>query len=157
MMAQSGRDPLMWAALAVANQDAPHSGETCLRCHLPKGWLEGRSAARGRHVDDAPTIARACSAASATAWSIRSRTPGEPAEDAAILAALAAPVPTFGNAMMVVDPLDRRRGPFDIVADLGSDPHAPRRPTLVSPFHRERRRSAAPATTSAIPPSPRTR
>src|SRR5262249_16743140 len=43
MMAQSGRDPLMWAALAVANQDAPHSGETCLRCHLPKGWLEGRS------------------------------------------------------------------------------------------------------------------
>ena len=44
MMAQSGRDPLMWAALAVANQDAPNSGETCLRCHLPKGWLEGRSA-----------------------------------------------------------------------------------------------------------------
>jgi hypothetical protein len=44
MMAHSGRDPLMWAALAIANQDAPHSGETCLRCHLPKGWLEGRSA-----------------------------------------------------------------------------------------------------------------
>ena len=44
MMAQAGRDPLMWAALAVSNQDAPHSGETCLRCHLGKGWLEGRSA-----------------------------------------------------------------------------------------------------------------
>ena len=39
MMAQSGRDPLMWAALAVSNQLVPHSGETCLRCHLPKGWL----------------------------------------------------------------------------------------------------------------------
>ena len=44
MMAQSGRDPLMLAALAVANQDLAHSGETCLRCHFPKGWLEGRSA-----------------------------------------------------------------------------------------------------------------
>ena len=46
------------------------------------------------------------------------------------------PVPTFGDAMMVVDPLDRRRGPFDIVADLGIDPHAPDAATLVSPFHR---------------------
>ena len=38
--------------------------------------------------------------------------------------------------MMVVDPLDRLRGPFDVVADLGSDPHAPDAETLVSPFHR---------------------
>jgi hypothetical protein len=60
---------------------------------------------------------------------------GNPAEDAAILAGLSAPVPAPGAAMMVVDPLDRLRGPFDIVADLGSDPHAPQRSTLVSPFH----------------------
>ena len=33
--------------------------------------------------------------------------------------------PRFGGAMMVIDPLDRLRGPFDIVADLGSDPHVP--------------------------------
>ena len=50
--------------------------------------------------------------------------PENPAEDAAILAALTAPVPGFGNAMMVVDPLDRLRGPFDVIADNGgTDPH----------------------------------
>ena len=37
--------------------------------------------------------------------------------------------------MMVVDPQDRLRGPFDVIADLGSDPHLPTRSTLVSPFH----------------------
>jgi hypothetical protein len=44
-MAQAGRDPLMWAALEIANRDAPNSGEYCLRCHTPKGWLEGHSQA----------------------------------------------------------------------------------------------------------------
>lgn len=43
MMAQSARDPLMRAALAIANADAAGSGETCIRCHAPFGWLEGRS------------------------------------------------------------------------------------------------------------------
>ena len=43
MMSQAGRDPLMWAALHVANIDAPGAGEYCLRCHTPKGWLGGRS------------------------------------------------------------------------------------------------------------------
>jgi len=43
MMAQSMRDPLFLATMAVANQDAPESGDLCLRCHTPKGWLEGRS------------------------------------------------------------------------------------------------------------------
>jgi hypothetical protein len=45
MMAQAGRDPLLWAALYVANIDAPNAGEYCLRCHTPKGWLAGRSTA----------------------------------------------------------------------------------------------------------------
>src|SRR5690606_28292770 len=58
-----------------------------------------------------------------------------PAEDGAILAGLADPVPMFGNAMMVVDPEDRLRGPFDLIADLGVDPHLPGRSTLISPFH----------------------
>jgi hypothetical protein len=49
MMAQAARDPLFWATLAVAAQDAiwavgnPNGTDICLRCHLPKGWLEGRS------------------------------------------------------------------------------------------------------------------
>jgi hypothetical protein len=37
MMSQSARDRLTWAALAVANHDAPNGGEYCLRCNAPKG------------------------------------------------------------------------------------------------------------------------
>jgi hypothetical protein len=40
---QSARDPLFRAALAIANQDIEGIGEFCLRCHAPRGWLEGRS------------------------------------------------------------------------------------------------------------------
>ena len=43
MMANSARDPLFWAAVDIANQDLPGSGEFCIRCHSPKAWLEGRS------------------------------------------------------------------------------------------------------------------
>jgi hypothetical protein len=43
MMAQSGRDPVFYAALDIANADAAFAGEFCLRCHLPRGWLDGRS------------------------------------------------------------------------------------------------------------------
>jgi hypothetical protein len=42
MMAQAARDPLFYAALAIANQDAPDVGDLCLRCHTPDGWLNGR-------------------------------------------------------------------------------------------------------------------
>jgi hypothetical protein len=134
MMAHSGRDPLMWAALAIANQDAPHSGETCLRCHLPKGWLEGRSAPEdGSTMTAADRQGVQCGVCHRMVDPVAA--PENPAADAAILAALGAPVPHFGNAMMVIDPLDRRRGPFDVVGDLGFEPHAPQS-TLVSPFHR---------------------
>jgi hypothetical protein len=43
MMAQAARDPLFYACLAIANQDAPESGDLCIRCHSPDGWLNGRS------------------------------------------------------------------------------------------------------------------
>jgi MYXO-CTERM domain-containing protein len=42
MMANATRDPLMWAALAIAEQDVPEVGDMCLRCHAPVGWMEGR-------------------------------------------------------------------------------------------------------------------
>jgi hypothetical protein len=42
MMANATRDPLFWAALDIANHDAPGSGDYCLRCHTPRGWLGGR-------------------------------------------------------------------------------------------------------------------
>jgi hypothetical protein len=49
MMAQAARDPLFWACLTVAAQDSiwavgtPNATDICLRCHLPGGWLGGRS------------------------------------------------------------------------------------------------------------------
>ena len=43
MMAQSMRDPLFLATLTIANQDADSSGDLCIRCHSPRGWLSGRS------------------------------------------------------------------------------------------------------------------
>jgi mono/diheme cytochrome c family protein len=42
MMSQAARDPLFYACLAIANQDAPGVGDLCLRCHTPDGWLNGR-------------------------------------------------------------------------------------------------------------------
>ena len=41
MMANATRDPLFWAALDIANNDAPGVGDFCLRCHTPAGWYEG--------------------------------------------------------------------------------------------------------------------
>jgi hypothetical protein len=49
MMGNSARDPLMFACLTVAAQDSFHvlgnadAVNLCLRCHFPKGWLEGRA------------------------------------------------------------------------------------------------------------------
>jgi PKD repeat protein len=43
MMSQAARDPLLYACMAIGNQDAPDVGDLCLRCHTPPGWLEGRS------------------------------------------------------------------------------------------------------------------
>jgi hypothetical protein len=49
MMAQAARDPIFWAGMTVAAQDAiwalgnPNAVDICIRCHFPQGWLEGRS------------------------------------------------------------------------------------------------------------------
>jgi len=43
MMAQASRDPVFWAALAIAEQDFADGGDICLRCHMSIGWTGGRS------------------------------------------------------------------------------------------------------------------
>ncbi|MFT6362853.1 MAG: hypothetical protein ACJAZ8_001263 [Planctomycetota bacterium] len=43
MMSHAGRDPLYWAAVAVSEQTFPGSADLCIRCHSPRGWLDGRS------------------------------------------------------------------------------------------------------------------
>jgi uncharacterized repeat protein (TIGR01451 family) len=118
MMGQAGRDPAMWAALSVANIDAPNSGDYCLRCHTPKGWLEGRS-----HPSDGSVLLGedtgagvACAVCHRMVDPIPSATDQAVAIDADIRAALTSTVPAghVGSAMLIVDPYDRRRGPFEL-------------------------------------------
>ena len=129
MMAQASIDPIFKANMEIANQDAPDSGDLCLRCHLPRGWLQGRSV---------PTDGSAMLASdeSGVSCDLCHRLldpiygPGvSPIEDFDILAALSNPTYEFGNGMYTVDPTGARRGPF-VDATSG---HA----VLVSPFHRE--------------------
>jgi hypothetical protein len=42
-MAHAARDPLFWATVAISEQDFPGAGDLCIRCHSPRGWMEGRS------------------------------------------------------------------------------------------------------------------
>ncbi len=43
MHAQAGRDPLFFACLAISEQDAAGVGDFCMRCHVPRAWLNGRA------------------------------------------------------------------------------------------------------------------
>jgi hypothetical protein len=43
MMGHAGRDPIFWATMAIAEQDFDGAGDLCIRCHMPGGWLAGRS------------------------------------------------------------------------------------------------------------------
>lgn len=43
MMSHAARDPLYWATVAVAEEVFPGSGDLCIRCHSPRGWLDDRS------------------------------------------------------------------------------------------------------------------
>ena len=47
MMGNSMRDPLFFAALAVANQDKPGVGNYCLRCHSPQSYVKGNQVPAG--------------------------------------------------------------------------------------------------------------
>lgn len=128
MMAQAARDPLFYACVSIAEQDAPSSGDLCLRCHTPFGWLGGRSN---------PTDGSALTAGDRDGVSCefchRMVDPVDaddvsPVQDDAILAALSSVPDLYGNGQYVADPQGRRRGPFaDAVA-----PHA----FLESPVHR---------------------
>jgi hypothetical protein len=122
MMSQAGRDPLMWAALATANAGAPNSGEYCLRCHTPRGWLEGRShPASGTALQLADlSNGIACNLCHRLVDPVPP-TMDEAAEiDVAIRDALTATIPFgyVGSAALIVDPDDNRRGPFSFNLSL---------------------------------------
>ncbi|MHC4765618.1 MAG: Ig-like domain-containing protein [Planctomycetota bacterium] len=129
MMAQASRDILFEANMAIANQDAPDSGDLCLRCHLPRGWLQGRSVPTdGSAMLPEDMSGLACDFCHRLVDPFYE--PGvSPPEDQAILADLSMPPSNFGNGQYVIDPTGARRGPF---SDATSG-----HPILVSPFHRE--------------------
>jgi len=128
MMAHASRDILMQASMVIANQDAPDSGDLCLRCHIPYGWLQGRSVPTdGSQMLTTDMHGVSCDMCHRMVDPIAA--PENPVEDTAILAALDFVPQNFGNGMYVIDPVAIRRGPF-------TDP-APGHDVIVSPFHRE--------------------
>ncbi len=146
MMAQAARDPLFYAAMVIANQDAAFSGDLCIRCHSPKGWLEGRSTpTNGSALTAADREGVQCEFCHRMVKPFPRGTnpyPTDPAystpnystistfrRDTTYLATLS-PRPVFtGNGMYVVDLDDTRRGPR-----TDADP---RHPLYYSPFHRD--------------------
>jgi len=103
MMSQAMRDPVFRASLAISNQDIPGSGEFCLRCHAPRGWLEGRSTpsdATALNIEDLHGVS--CDVCHRLI---------DPRSDEAKALIKDIP-PSYGNAMMVADPANTVRGPY---------------------------------------------
>jgi hypothetical protein len=127
-MGQAARDPLFYACLAIANQDAAFAGDLCIRCHTPGGWLEGRSTPTdGSLLQGVDLQGVSCNFCHRMLDPMNH--PGAPAEDAAILAGLANPPLDAHSGNFVVDPEDRRRGPYQLVDFFVHS-------WLQSPFHR---------------------
>jgi len=128
MMANASRDLLFQANLALANQDAANSGDLCLRCHLPRGWLGGRSVptdgSRMVAADGDGVTCALCHGMTDPVY----QAGVNPTNDLAVLAALTFPGTNYGNGMFVIDPSGTRRGPRSD-ATMG---HV----SLASPFHR---------------------
>jgi len=129
MMANSMRDPVFQAAMTIANQDLEGTGALCLRCHTPGGWLSGHATpADGSALNGTDYEGVSCHVCHRLVDPIPS--PANPPEDAGILAALASAPTTSHGGQYVLDPEDRRRGPFDLVAFFFHD-------WRQSPYHRE--------------------
>ena len=101
MMAHASRDPLFEANMVIANQDAPESGDLCLRCHFPRGWLSGRSVPTdGSRMQPADRIGVACDLCHRMVDPVY--VPGiSPPADSNILAALTFPGTNYGSGMYV--------------------------------------------------------
>lgn len=114
LMAQSARDPVFWAALAVANKDMAGVGEFCIRCHAPGAWLAGKadppdgSAFEPEDFDG--VNCHTCHRLVDPIFDPRENPP----EDKGILAELAAAPIDPHSGQMIVDPRDRRRAPRDL-------------------------------------------
>lgn len=127
LMGQSGRDPVFYAALAIAEQDASYVAELCMRCHTPNAWLQNKvkftddpqdpDFGKLRPLASADLIGVSCSVCHRMVDPVYQ--PGvSPVDDLAILSGLSTGVPINPhNANYIIDPEDRRRGPFNLDAD----------------------------------------
>jgi len=130
MMAQAGRDPIFHACLAIANQDASFAGNFCLRCHNPAAHLNGYNDPTGADIPLNGVEAQGVSCSVCHRMVDPVHTPGvDPAEDLAVLAGVVDVPPNPHNGGLIIDPQDRRRGPYR----LTFNPHQ----WLESPFHRD--------------------
>ena len=131
LMAQSARDPIFHACLAIAEQDVAHVGDLCIRCHSPGGWLEGNSSpSDGSALAGKDYEGVTCHVCHRLVDPVAD--PANPPEDAGILAGLGTAVPVAPHTgQYVLDPQDRRRGPFDL------GPAFPWHEWRQSPFHQE--------------------
>jgi hypothetical protein len=142
MMAQAQRDPLYLAALAIANQDAPGSGDLCIRCHAPSGWIEGRSVptdGSSLTADDRESVhCDVCHRMVGVENPIQNPYPWDAdytadtwPQDQQVLAGLEHLPPVTGNGMYVFDGSNPKRGPYvDAVA---------RHQMLYSPWYQDAR------------------
>lgn len=129
LMALGGKDPLFYAQMTNANQDVAHVGSFCLRCHVPVAVVTGHVAdASGSSLDARDKEGVTCHFCHSMV-DPEYRAGLSPPEDQAVLAALAAVPDYAANAMFVLDPQGRRRGPRTDAQ--------PSHELLVSPFLRE--------------------
>lgn len=128
LMGLAGRDPLFFAQMTNANQDVANVGTFCLRCHVPMSFVTGNAAdPSGASLDDTDRDGVTCHFCHSLVDPVY--VPGQsPPEDEAILADLDAVPAHYGNAMFVLDPEGRRRGPYEET----DAPHL----TIASPFVR---------------------
>ncbi len=122
MMAQSARDPIFYATLAVSNKLYTTSGEYCIRCHSPTGWLAGHSEDfTGQSLAGTDFDGVQCD------YCHRAGDPLNP--DTSLSTSPNYSVPGYGNGMHAVQKTAYpKRGPLDSL----SGPH----PTLYDPFQK---------------------
>ncbi len=113
-MGQAARDPIFHAAMTIANQDAPFAGDLCLRCHMPQGWIQGRSVP----TDGSAMLPDDFQGVSCSVCHRMVDPYGDPAQnppdDVGILAGTPDLPVNPHSAQYVIDPSDIRRGPFDL-------------------------------------------
>ncbi len=111
LMALAGRDPLFFAQMTLANQDVTNAGYFCMRCHVPMSFVTGHAMPPdGSALDERDREGVSCHFCHSMVDPIY-RAGVSPPEDEAILAALTERPQHYGNAMFVLDPQGRRRGP----------------------------------------------